>query len=142
MGTAAAAEIPLRYDQSKAAQGWMWLLTAANTIGAAVEWPIGADMSVHVIGAAGAGGFNGGTVKILGSNEGATAADNNGVTPDDTNNADTIEDLQGTDLAFTATGLEGLGVVPRRIWPKVTAGTLGSAPGVYVILLAHRPKRG
>lgn len=89
-------------------------LTTADTSPAAFEWVEWADRSVQVIGT-----FNGGTVTIEGSNDGATWA--------------ALTDPQGNAMTFTATKIEQVSEVTRYVRPRITAGT-GMDIDVFFVL--------
>ena len=76
-----------------------WDALGQNEAGSAVELPEYADMTVQVVGT-----FNGGTVTIQGSNDGATWA--------------TLNDPSSAALTFTSTRIEGILENPRYIRPS------------------------
>jgi hypothetical protein len=108
-------------------------LTESDTVGDWFDPGALTDITVHIYGGAGASEFNGATVKIMGTNEEEPVAAQA--------NAAIVDDLNGTPLAFTATAIEGVGPVPRKLCPKVTAGTLG-ATGVTIHMIARKQSRG
>lgn len=128
--TASAVELPFSTADIHATRpiySKKWVLNATNDVGEWLSWPPGADVSFHCFGDAGAGGFNGATIKIQ-----ATAED----TPTEAAVV-TAQDLQGSDMAFTANDHAGVGPVMRHFRPKVTVGALG-ADGVTIIAIMRR----
>lgn len=72
----------------------------------------GADRSIQIVGAAGAGGFNSCTVQIHGSNDGT--------------NFVVLTDGLGNNLSFTAAGIKQIYEMTRYIKAVVSSGTGGT----------------
>ncbi len=126
MSTVTGQNIASRYDALESAKAMLWeTITETNDRGSGFEWPLGADVSVHVFGTFGG---DGGTIKIEGSNT-------EDVPADDSSDWAIMDDAYGNKMSFTAKGLIALGPVARWIRPIVTAGT---GIDVDVILLARR----
>lgn len=125
MATITLVNRPLRYPGLRDAASCLWeTLTETNDRGSAFEWPLGADVSLHVLGDFGSGG----TVILQGSNEDSQPADA-------ATTWAALNDIYGNALSFGAVGLEGVGPVCRWLRPLVTAGT---GVDVDVYLLARR----
>lgn len=129
MGTNVGTEPGIRYDASARVLMKVWTLDNVDTVGDWVAVGAMSDVSIHLYSA----DWNGGTIKILGTNEEVPAASQA--------NAVVCEDLQGNAMSFTANALEGVGVVPQFICPKVTAGAMLAA-GTKVVLFARKQQRG
>lgn len=91
-----------------------WALDAHPTTDTyeAQEWSGTGDQSVQMVGAAGAGGFNGATVTIQGSNDGT--------------NWQTLTNPLGTAITFTAAGLQQVSEITRYIRPSLSVATAGT----------------
>lgn len=97
-----------------------WTLSAAPSSDtfSAVEMRGNADRSVHIVGAAGATGFNGCTVQVQGSN--------------DNENFVVLTDGLGNNLQFTAAGIKQICEAVRYIKIAVTSGTAGTTLVGYI----------
>lgn len=81
---------------------WTGLLNGDD--GSPIDWVGYSDRSVQFTGTFGTGG----SIQMEGSNDGT--------------NWGILNDLQGSQIVKTATGIEGIAEVPRYVRPKVTAG--------------------
>lgn len=129
MGNATPSDVTPRHDAVRREAVITWVLNGTDTVGKWIEVGALTDISVHVY----ASGYNGATVSLLGSNEAA-------VVDGTVTNAKAVEDLQGNAMAFTANGLEGVGVVPRWMCPQVTAGTLNA--NATIVMVMRKQARG
>lgn len=97
-----------------------WVGLATGDDGAPVDWSAHADRSVQVFGT-----FGGATVTMQGSNDA-------GPVP---TNWNTLTDLNGNAIAFTAAGMEQIAESTCWVRPVVTAG---AASGITVQMLLRR----
>jgi hypothetical protein len=99
---------------------FMWELDGLTTTDTfnSQELSGNADRSVQLVGAAGAGGFNGCTVQVQGSNDGT--------------NFVVLTDGLGNNLSFTAAGIKQVGEMCRYIKAIVTSGTGGTDLRAYL----------
>ena len=81
---------------------WTGLLNGDD--GTPIDWTRFADRCIQFTGTFGTGG----SIQMEGSNDGT--------------NWGILNDLQGSQIVKTATGIEGIAEVPRYVRPKVTAG--------------------
>jgi hypothetical protein len=96
-----------------------WVLTDADTSGDPAMWVEYADRNIQMTGT-----FNGGTVVIEGSNDGA--------------NWHPLSDPQGNALTFTSGKIEQILEVTKYTRPRITSGT---GLTVTVLALCRRSSR-
>jgi len=95
---------------------WSALAGTTADVGDAVQLPAHGDISIQV-----GGTFGSSTLSIQGSNDGTTWT--------------TLNDTQGSEMAFTGATFKTLRDVPRYIRPSVPSGT---GTGLWVALYARR----
>lgn len=117
MATLPAAVFEFNRSQVRRA---VWTGLATGDDGQPIDWSAYADRSVQVFGT-----FGGATVTLQGSND-------EGPTP---TNWNTLTDLQGNAIAFTAAGLEMISEGTLWVRPAVTAG---AASGITVQMMLRR----
>lgn len=83
---------------------WAALTNATTDVGDAVELPYAKKLTVQIFGTFGTGG----NLRFQGSNDGTNWA--------------ALNDVTGTNLNFTAAGMEAAVELPRYIRPAITAG--------------------
>jgi hypothetical protein len=98
-------------------------LKSADVDGTPIEWAQYSDRCVQAVGT-----WGGATLSIEGSNDG-------------TNWATLSKAATGTDLTFTANGLEQIIETPRYVRPKLTTAGVGATISVYFLLRRNNPLR-